>query len=56
MSASEWDRITNERDEAIYHLRQLTDSIKNSVSWDVVHVRADRAIDWLKENDGDDDE
>lgn len=56
MSASEWDRICNERDGAVYHLRQLVESIKSSASWDVVHVRADRAIQFLEEDIGDGDE
>jgi hypothetical protein len=56
MSASEWARITDERDGAVYHLRQLIEAIKNSPSWDVVHVRADEAVKWLAEEICDEDE
>ena len=56
MSSSEWARITEERDGAVYHLRQIIEAVKGAVSWDVVHVRTDRAQAWLKEEICEEDE
>ncbi|WCO82166.1 hypothetical protein vBPpSSYP_184 [Pseudomonas phage vB_PpS_SYP] len=55
MSASEWARITDERDDAVAILKGLVDSILNGPSWTVVNVKAEKAKLWLDEYYGEED-
>ena len=56
MSASEWARITDERDEAVAILANIVDAILNGPSWTVVNVKAERAKLWLDEYHGEEDD
>lgn len=53
MSASEWDRITEERDGALYHLRLLIDAVLDN---EYAVTRAKRAQAWIDEEFGEGDE
>lgn len=50
MSASEWDRIIEERDSAIFHLRQL---LLVCEECNVRSLRIIDAVDFLSESFGD---
>lgn len=53
MSASEWARITEERDAAIFHLRQLLAVCEEC---NIRSRRIIEAVDFLREELGDDDD
>ncbi len=58
MSASEWARITEERDGAVYHINQLISALLNNfVEYPPQLVDAIcEATAFVEENFGDDDE
>lgn len=55
MSASEWSRITEERDDAVYHLRKIIESIQLDLSYADVCLTVDSAKAWLDEEICDDE-